>query len=465
MNIFYLVAGFGTGIVFLLGYLLWVKTRSVGFVFGAMALYFWSIHGAWGLTYDKTVGSNNFRYHYLEEALFAVELDESYVAAILIYTIFCLAVLTAALLLVRGRKPAISQSQRPEIKISHMLLLLFGIGSAIASYYLIADVFLEAVILGQTGYTAIGAESIQFFTIHQVLNRAALFSLLIGFSIFVSGSNNRFFRSTRRISIGIAYLLSVAAVVGYMVVLGNKNELLTGFVFAGLFYIGTHSRAPVRKVVGIGLVLFLLVASVDYLRNFALLSGESAEIEASELLEQTGRVVFSNEAFAAHFSMYGAVRSDIQPTYGTGLYALVFSFIPINIWPDRPTGNYSYYAEAVGAASGRGYTIHHATSWYLDFGIAGVVAGGVLLGGIWAWLHNGFVRTVPGPFSIRRLFFIVASFGFAAYIPVIIRAGVEVYKGAFLGAIAVPMLFLIFATALVQSGRRGEVINDARSAA
>ena len=50
--------------------------------------------------------------------------------------------------------------------------------------------------------------------------------------------------------------------------------------------------------------------------------------------------------------------------------------------------SYQYYATGVGAREGQGYSIHHATGWYLNFGVAGVVMGAILLGRLWAGLYN-----------------------------------------------------------------------------
>jgi len=446
LNAFYLTTGAITILVAVLGYLIWLKTKSVHFVFGAAAIYFWSIHGAWGLTYDKTVGSEEFRYHYLEASLFQVMLDHHYLTSLLIYGVFCLVTLTTTFLLVDSSKSEEVSRHSEKIPVNHTVILLFSLTSAAASFLIIANEFATAVVLGQTGYSAIGAETIEFFTIHQIFGRAALFSCLIGFTLLIAGQDNRYFESRSRPLHFAAYLLLAGGLIAYMMLLGNKNELFTGFVFAVLLFLGTHGRPPHRKTVLTGVVLFFLVASVDYFRGVALLSGGASEVSGSEVAAQTARIVFSNEAFAAHFSMYGAVKYDVGPTYGTGMNALLFSVVPINVWPDRPVGNYSYYAAEVGAEAGRGYTIHHATSWYIDFGIPGVILGALTLGAIWASLHNGFARTLPGALTIRRIFFLVAPFGFSAYMPGVIRAGVETYKGTFLGAVAIPMFFLILAS-------------------
>ena len=56
-------------------------------------------------------------------------------------------------------------------------------------------------------------------------------------------------------------------------------------------------------------------------------------------------VTSSNEAFAAHFSMYGVLADAVPPKFGYSLYALVCSVIPRVLWPDRPLDIYFYYSD------------------------------------------------------------------------------------------------------------------------
>src|SRR5690606_35614194 len=84
----------------------------------------------------------------------------------------------------------------------------------------------------------------------------------------------------------------------------------------------------------------------------------------ARLSETTGVATFmtsSNEAYAAHFSMYGVLTRQVEPKFGYSIYALACSVIPRALWPSRPRDIYLYYSESVGTVQNQGYSLHHAT--------------------------------------------------------------------------------------------------------
>ncbi len=149
----------------------------------------------------------------------------------------------------------------------------------------------------------------------------------------------------------------------------------------------------------------------------------------------------SNEMFGAHFSMYGALAFNFRYTWGSSLINLILSAVPRVLWPDRPLGIYEYYAEGVGAAPGTGFAIHHATGWYLNFGVPGVIIGALLFGWLWATCCNRlYYRRGYGTFG--RVFTAIAPSTLVAGIPGFVRAGPEAYKGLVLVSFLVPTLVL-----------------------
>ncbi len=62
----------------------------------------------------------------------------------------------------------------------------------------------------------------------------------------------------------------------------------------------------------------------------------------------------SNEIFAAHFSMYGALHYHLPFTWGASAVNLVASAVPRLAWPNRPPDVYAYYVNGVGAMEGQG---------------------------------------------------------------------------------------------------------------
>src|SRR5262249_30285408 len=153
----------------------------------------------------------------------------------------------------------------------------------------------------------------------------------------------------------------------------------------------------------------------------------------------------SNEAYAAHFSMYGVLANNVEPKFGYSLYSLVCSVVPRLVWKDRPPAIYSYYSASVGAIQNQGYSLHDATGWYLNFGYPGVALGGVLLGFAWAFCmrSRSMIRAKSG--LTFRLFAVVSPWLFVACLPPLVRAGPEAYKGLFIEGVLIPVGTLLFA--------------------
>lgn len=79
-----------------------------------------------------------------------------------------------------------------------------------------------------------------------------------------------------------------------------------------------------------------------------------------------GQAFLSNEMFAAHFSLYGICREEVQPVQGVSAKYLVASVIPRVLKADRPASAYDEYAAQAGLVVGQGYTIHQAAGWYMN---------------------------------------------------------------------------------------------------
>ncbi len=76
------------------------------------------------------------------------------------------------------------------------------------------------------------------------------------------------------------------------------------------------------------------------------------------------------------FPLYGVLADEAEPRFGYSLYSLACSVVSRAVlWPDRPADIYNYYADSVGAIQNQGYSVHHATGWYLNFGYRGRGAG------------------------------------------------------------------------------------------
>ena len=226
-----------------------------------------------------------------------------------------------------------------------------------------------------------------------------------------------------------AYVLLAAAMGAFTFVLGNKNEVFTALLTGcSRMRVRCAGRSGGRSVWCWRRDLWFL-AAVDFFRATPLSGiGEAVFARGQDSGDVSHFVTTSNEAFAAHFSLYGVLEAGTAPKFGYSLYSLACSVIPRVLWPERPRDIYLYYSESVGTIQNQGYSLHHATGWYLNFGYAGVALGAVTLGLIWTVCLNARQRIRRGSGMLYRLFAIIAPWVLVAGLPPLIRAGPEAIR-------------------------------------
>jgi hypothetical protein len=430
-----------------LAFALFHKRHDYGVLVGVAALYYWSLFGAWYLVIDKTGGFSGKNYHYLEQKLFPISLDGDYMLTLALYSGFIILVELTLLIALKRR----DRAEIPRLTLRHGPILLIAFISAAASLYIIQDKLTAAWALNTSAYVYTRREPDQWFTLHQVLNRIALIPPAIGFAMLLAGrasrlKGNRFFVNVSRRYTFPAYIALFTVMCAFTFVLGNKNEVFMALVTGFLAYMGAARSARLWKVaLVIGGGMWFLY-TIDFFRGVPI--SEMGEALTEHIDEATAVGTFitsSNEAYGAHFSMYGVLANDAQPLYGYSLYALACSIVPRVLWPGRPRDIYLYYSESVGAIQNQGYSIHHATGWYLSFGYVGVALGAIVMGLIWAFCIDAHQRIREKSGMLFRLFATIAPWVFVACIPSLVRAGPEGYKGFVVDGVLIPMAALAFA--------------------
>ena len=444
---FFALLTIATTVIVVLAAALYRKRRDAGTLVGIAALYYWSLFGAWYIVIDKTGGFSGKNYGYLEGKLFSIALDQNYMIALGLYAGFIILVELTLLLVVapvtedRTAEPLLL---RPPLLLRHSPILLIGLAAGVASYLLVADKLGAAYTLNASAYIYTRSQTDEWFTLHQVLNRVALLPPAIGLAVLAAGKRSRALVSVHRRYTLLFYLALLGGMLAFTFILGNKNEVLSTLVVGVLAYLGL-ARKPnwIRAGLVVAGGLWMLYA-IDFFRAVPLAGLEDAVGARAE--DTTGVATFltsSNEAYGAHFSMYGVLAGGVEPKFGYSLYSLVCSVIPRVMWPDRPPDIYLYYSESVGAIQNQGYSLHHATGWYLNFGYPGVALGAIVMGLVWAYCLNAHRRTRPG--HLFRLFATVAPWLFVACLPPLIRAGPEGYKGFLIEGVMIPVGVLAFA--------------------
>ena len=431
-----------TVVIAVLTFALYRQRRDMGVIVGAVALYYWSLYGAWYIVIDKTGGFSGKQYHYLEKKLFPIALDRDYMITLALYAGFVI-VVQLTMLMALTRRP---QRDIPRLTIQHDPILLIGFLAAAASMFIMADKLGAAWTLNQSAYLYTRAETGDWFTLHQVLNRVALLPPAIGLATLAAGKRSRFFVNASRRYTLAGYVALFAIMGTFTFVLGNKNEILTSLVAGFLTYIGSVKRPKWGRVALVMTAGVWFPYSIDYFRGVPV--SKLSEAVAQHFDDATGVGTFvasSNEAYGAHFSMYGVIATHTPPRFGYSIYLLACSVVPRVLWKDRPRDIYLYYSESVGAVQGQGYSIHHATGWYLNFGYMGVAIGAVVLGLLWAYCLNAHQRIGRASGLVFRVFAVIAPWMFAANVPSLIRSGPEGYKGFAVDGVLTPMTALMLA--------------------
>ncbi|MGC3974398.1 MAG: hypothetical protein QM771_08475 [Nitrospira sp.] len=125
---------------------------------------------------------------------------------------------------------------------------------------------------------------------------------------------------------------------------------------------------------------------------------------------------------------------------------MMASLVPRVFWAERPPDVYLHYAGQIGAPEGQGYTIHHVTGWYLNFGVLGVLIGAFVWGAIWAKCYAGIYRSGLQRSLFWRVWTRLAPWMFVAGIQMLIRTGFEGYKALLVEALFLPTVILLLAS-------------------
>lgn len=458
---YYLVLVSATTLIVILTYLTWVRVKSPVFAMGSFLIYYWTLFGAWTLVKDLSQGRTQTQYQYLFGKMFHVELDGHYFSALIYYTAFVLVALFVVYWIVPRRENHRGTGHAfKAVMVSHNRLAIAALVSLFLSFWLVKGQLLEAMFMNMSGYnvTATSEDKNLLFLMHQMLNSLAVIPAALGVATFASGPEGQFLQGKRTPFGVLLYVVTTVCLFGFGILMGNKNELFGGVIMGIAFFLINSPRPRIFAMGAWGSVALAGIAVIDFARSLSILDLVS-DFSWQKAGESVISILNSNEAFASHFSMYGAIHYDVGKTWGTSVLSLMASFVPRVFWPDRPETIYQYYVDGVGALPGQGYTIHHATGWYLNFGVVGVVLGAIVLGLIWAGLFRGAFSGTDERRRWRRILFAIGFSAFTGGLPVLLRNGLEVYKPILLFSLVMPMI-VIWASSVGVDGLQIRNVSD-----
>lgn len=482
---------------------IWSISKNVIFPMCTFIFYYWSLAGAWIFILDQMTGEIgrkiNITYYVYLEKVYPVKLDSTYAQMILYYGIFILFFQLTTLFILRKtsklKKVEIIQKSiylHPAI-ISFTILIFITI-----AFFIVRIPIYKAIYLEESVYMNVRKGLVPFYSFHQLFNLGACFLSYIYLAVWLKKDHSSsFVRVSSKIG-GVFFILVFILTNMWLVFLGNRHEILilgiTAFLYISYPKIERKqfiSLAILVTILGVNFVMTdplrsLMPKILKPLQNEAFLKNSKIqkqifnyiEIETKfltksvkdnkvknedELSSQAheknishvyynkskldkikmamGAVLFSNEMFSGQFSLYGSLKEKIPITFGHSVKSTFAIFIPKFLVKDRPETSYEYYSKKLKLDPNQGFTINHATDWYLNFGVIGIAIGGIFWGLFISYLYIG---TFLLNSDIKRKLSFLALLSVASYFAMIIRGGIDVMKVIVFEAILIPIALVIF---------------------
>lgn len=450
-----------TAAYFWCGRVLYRRTNDVSIPIGLALIYYWTFAGAWFFIGDAALGFEGYRiglgYYYLMQKMFPFVMNGNYLLALGAYALFATGLLGTLLLLVpRGVRttPAL-------VRLDHRYMLIGGLLCMLFSVIIALPWLQEAWRNGEPFYTALRKHTTYLATLRAWADRGAALCFVFGYAIMLgSGDRRSFFDDRARPWHRVAYPVAMLTLGVYLSLLGDRHTLFAVLILTTIFLLDRYRRRGLRLAAIPVIMIVLLLAFGGWVRGYTP-QGVKPSIDTSPftlsriahvprqqvgLLRKAGNTVLGNEMFAAHFSMFGILEREVSVEPWISLRYLGCC---VGLCRDDglPTPSvYDHYADAAHLDPSQGYTIHHASGWYLNFGWAGLPIGGAFLGLLWGGMIR--VRVHTSARSRYRVLTLMLPYLLVSYLPPLLRSGPEAYWGVGIEGILMPMTILVLASAL-----------------
>ena len=472
---FYIFLIFFTFLIFKNAYIMWKINKDFTLPISIFFIYYFTLGGALFFPLDSYLGfiGTSYGFHYLPifDKLFVVNFDNDYILSCVYYVVFILVFQYSYLIIVKKliRSDKINGNETNkllfELTLNPFVVLLISLTFIAISFFILRKDIFYAISHEESIYLITRTTKNPYYTIHQLANEFSILIPFIAYSFIIIKSNKFNIKVANKCSTIFILLLTCTLASVYISFLGNRREILSAIVICILISINQFKNIYYSRFIYIFMIVLILFLSNDFVRSTyipAKLNGMFHIKEQKDLILKpeekkdlilknnekyslkaiVGSFLFSNELFYAHFSMYGIINKNVPITYGSSFNNLVASVIPRAIYHDRPPDIYSYYVKSVNATPGQIYTIHHATAWYLNFGVIGIFLGAVLLALIFAFASYFSITTLKN----NNVFFVLLKYLFpfliCAQIVTFITTGPEGYKSLLLEGIILPILFI-----------------------
>jgi len=204
---------------------------------------------------------------------------------------------------------------------------------------------------------------------------------------------------------------------------------------------------------------FLMVEGQQMKLPNEMISGAYRDMSFVEkVVHSVTSIVFSNELFAGHFSLYGIIKYDVKPKLGLSFRALLEMVKPKSSRNKDVFDSYTYYAKELNFPEAQGFTINHISGWYLNFSYLGIPIGGAFLALI---IIGAFLKQRLAKTGVKELIWLIILCSITAFSAMLVRGGPEAFKSLIMEAIIVPVV--VFCGAIVFTRISTKLIHKIKS--
>lgn len=212
-------------------------------------------------------------------------------------------------------------------------------------------------------------------------------------------------------------ILMVAVAAAQFISNGARSAAFAVIMLAGLSWAMRTRRIPWRMALVLLPLFFLAFGALNIIRTSGF-AGQTAT-EAIQSAETGDILTRAEEEIDLRRSLQSTVPviwegHDLMggPLWGSSYGAAIFAFVPRWVWPEKPRGPGSIYAQNFlgEVREGLAVPVNATAEEYWNFGLLGVILISVLYGALIHQAHNFYVARADNPFAIAAFVLFVTTF-------------------------------------------------------
>ena len=198
---------------------------------------------------------------------------------------------------------------------------------------------------------------------------------------------------------------------------GARSAAFAVFMMVGLTWALRTRRIPWRLALILIPMFFVAFGMLNVLRNAGFAGQSSGEVmqESSpgEILSRVQEEMDLRQALQSTVPVISHGHEVMGgPLWGSSYGAAVFAFVPRAIWPDKPRGPGSLYAQNFlgEVREGLAVPVNPTAEEYWNFGLLGVILLSALYGALIRYAHNFYIVRQDNPFALTAFALFVTTF-------------------------------------------------------